>query len=278
MKILVTGGSGFLGRYVMRELMNRNIEVNAIHRGDNKNLSKQFNKVNFIKKEISEISQHDFEGIFGVIHLASAGVSPKKASIKDLLEVNIKSSADILNFGSLANVKRFIYAGTCHEYGLSANDYDFIPTNAPLKPQTLYGASKASGFYVSNIIAKEKNLELVYARIFSAYGEGQNINNFWPSLKKAALSGKDFFMTSGKQIRDLIPVEKVASALVDNLKRNDVSPGKPLIVNIGSGKEVSLAEFAKKEWNRLEAKGKLNIGALKDRGNEPSRFVPKLEQ
>ena len=66
-----------------------------------------------------------------------------------------------------------------------------------------------------------KKIILTYNRIFSAFGEGQFIENLWPSLRKAAMNGENFNMTSGKQIRDFIEVKKIALNFLEDLNFNN---------------------------------------------------------
>ena len=143
-------------------------------------------------------------------------------------------------------------------------------------PTNNYARSKVASFYMLEALCKTYKTELIYPRIFSAYGLGQNDMNFWPSLRNAALNGSDFKMTKGSQIRDFIPVEEVAEHLLNCCFRCDVVKGIPLIFNIGSGSPISILDFAKKEWERLNAKGKLLNGSIPMRENEANSYVADL--
>lgn len=114
-----------------------------------------------------------------------------------------------------------------------------------------------------------------FSRIFSAYGEGQYEGNFWLSLRKAALEGSDFAMSSGSQIRDLIPVQDVALAFMNACTRNDIQEGNPLVVNIGSGEPKALLDFAKGEWSNHGSQGKILAGKVAQRPDDIQRLVPK---
>ena len=116
---------------------------------------------------------------------------------------------------------------------------------------------------------------MFYGRLFSVYGDGQYCRNFWPSHKKAALED-DFKMTSGEQIRDFIHIDDVISELLLGCSRTDLIPGKIHVKNIGSGNQLKLVDFAKSEWNRLNAKRKLLPGLLESRLNEPNCFFIQI--
>ena len=197
--------------------------------------------------DLSSLRATDLEGVEAVLHLASAGVSPKPASWDELMQVNVLGSLRLLERAAEAAVLRFVVAGSCHEYGNAARRYSKIPPDAPLEPQSPYGASKASAFQIIRTFCVKERLELFYGRIFSAYGEGQFEGNFWPSLSRAARNGHDFPMTSGAQVSDFIPVGDVASHLLKACVRPDLAPGHPLVVNVGSGIGVTLRTFAQKE-------------------------------
>ena len=177
-----------------------------------------------------------------------------------------------------AGVPRVVVAGSFAEYGRSADCYDFIPVNAPLLPTTAYAASKAAGFMAAWSYAIEAKIEMCYLRIFSAYGEGQYAGNFWPALREAAQSGRDFPMTPGEQVRDYVPVEDIAQEVVHAVVRGDIDAGSPLVLNVGSGTPVTMRAFAEYWWARWHAPGKLLPGAVPYRPNEPMRFVPVVER
>ena len=167
------------------------------------------------------------------------------------------ASLKLISLAHKANVRRIICAGTCLEYGEELNNWEKIPANATLRPIGRYAVSKAASFFYLNNFAIENNMELFYGRIFSAYGMGQYEKNLWPSLYSAAISEKDFEIKGSGIIRDFIEVEKVCLHLSQAIEREDIHPGEPLVVNIGTGEGLNIFDFAKSEWSRLKAKGKL---------------------
>ena len=125
-------------------------------------------------------------------------------------------------------------------------------------------------------LAREQKVELLVLRPFHVFGEGQHESNFWPALRKAALTGQDFPMTAGEQIRDFIPAEMVAEKFLAALTREDLRAGEPRIENVGTGKPQTLRAFAEFWWKQSNARGKLKIGVLPYRDNEVMRYVPKI--
>ena len=275
MKIFVTGGTGFIGGHFINIVPN-NIEIFAIKRSKSRSKVKLNRKINWIEKELNDLTSKDLNGFDYLVHFASVGVSPQIATLEELNDINVNCTMSLLRLAAEAGVRRVIMAGSYIEYGLSANVYKNIPVSAALLPTTAYGASKAEAFNFAYTFCRDAKISLFYNRIFSAYGEGQYEGNLWPSLKKAAMDNKDFPMSTGEQIRDFISVKDVASSFLKDLSRNNTDDFKLEVRNVCSGKGVSILEFASNWWKIWNAKGKLLPGEIPNRGNEPKRFVGKL--
>lgn len=276
MRIFLTGGTGFIGSHYLDRMSGTPHRVTAVRRPGTLARAQALHQAEWLEKPLDALDESDMAGHDTLVHLASAGVSPKPATWQDLLYWNVSVSTRILETAHRAGIRRFVIAGSSAEYGQSANEYEFIPVEAALRPVSAYAASKAAACILATTFAGVSQVELVYLRIFSAYGERQYEQNFWPSLKAAALAGQDFPMTPGEQVRDFIRVEDVAEAIAHATERTDVVPGVPRLVNVGSGIPVSMREFAQRCWAEWGARGRLLPGALAYRPNEPMRFVPKI--
>ena len=276
MNIFVTGATGFIGKNLIKRLINFNCNIYANNRKLKDKIVK-LNSINWIQKGLEDLNLDDFKNIHTIIHLAATGVSPKKASIKDLEFLNVYQSLRLIQLAQKAGVKRFITVGTCLEYGKESDNWDYIPPNAKLEPLCTYSKSKAKCFELLSRFSIANNIEMFYGRIFSAYGEGQYEHNLWPSLVKAANSGNNFPMTTAEEIRDFIHVDEVTRYLLNAIYRKDIKRGEPLVVNIGSGKPIKLKDFAQSEWKKLKAEGKIIFGALKNRKYTIKRMVANLE-
>ncbi len=277
MRLFITGGTGFIGSHVLAAALAAGHQVRALRRSPaSAPVIPLPRQPEWCEGDLHSLTAPQLQGVEVVLHLASAGVSPKQVPWAELVQANVVGSLRLLELAADAGVRRCVVTGTSHEYGNAARRYDAIPPDAPLEPLSAYGASKAAAFQLLRTFAIERRLELFYGRIFTAYGEGQFAGNFWPSLRRAALAGEDFPMTSGRQISDFVPVAAVAAHLLEACHRDDISAGVPLVTNVGSGGATSLLAFAEAEWGRLGATGRLLPASLPDRPDQIERYVPDL--
>jgi UDP-glucose 4-epimerase len=98
----------------------------------------------------------------------------------------------------------------------------------------------------------------------------------FPSLHRAAISGEDYQMTAGEQVRDFISVEEVAEQFLKALASNLHVKGGVSIRNIGTGNPQTVREFSEHWWEKWGATGELRIGELPYRENEVMRYLPEV--
>ncbi len=276
MKIFVTGSNGFIGSHVVKRALDSGHEIVGLRR------SSKLEKISLPRQPIwfegtleSDIRQAA-EGCEAIIHLAAYGVNPYFDSWHEAFRWNVSAGVNLWGQAKEVGIKRFVIAGSCSEYGRSAERYKYLPCNAPLEPINAYAASKAAATLAAMAFARENDLELAVLRPFHTYGEGESQERLWPSLKKAALAGEDFPMTFGEQIRDFTPVELAAETFIHYVTEAIIPSGKPVIHNLGAGRPMSLKRFAEKEWKKFGATGRLKLGEIPYRDNEVMRYVPLI--
>jgi nucleoside-diphosphate-sugar epimerase len=227
--------------------------------------------------KLSEVEVWNFKDCDAVIHLAAAGVNPETGTWEGCFDTNVAASLRLWLKAAEAGVKRFVVCGSCFEYGLAAERYEFIPTTAALEPVGPYHSSKAAASVAAIGLGVDRGLEMAVLRPFHVFGEGEADYRFWPGLRHAATAGENFPMTPGEQVRDFMPVAEVAACFLDAAGIEAFSPGRPVVRNLGTGRPQTLIEFARYWWRRWDAKGALLPGALPYRENEIMRYVPDLQ-
>lgn len=277
MKIFLTGGTGFIGSHVLKQLLASNIEVIAHRRKESSipNISIE-DSIIWLTKPVSELKPKDFEGVDVLIHLASHSVQYPFDTLEKNIFFNVVEPLKMFEKAYQSGVTKYVVAGSCFEYGLSGERYEYIPIDAPLEPTNAYATSKAMSFLAFRQFALNKKVSLSYQRIFHAFGEGQPENRLWPSIRKSAKAGTDLELTAGEQIRDFVPVEEVAQIIIKTSISIDCLKDSFHVRNIGSGSPQSIADFAKYWWEYWGAQGELKIGALAYRSHEVMRYVPEL--
>jgi len=274
MKIFLTGGTGFIGSNFIKSALQSGHEIIAINR--NKTKQKNYDGLVWAYGDLSG----DYRVLLAecdiFVHLASYGVTEGSVDLDDYIYWNVEKTFDLCKQAYSSNIRKFIISGSCFEYGRTGEQFEFIPSNAALEPTTNYATSKAMASILLYGWASKHNVYMNIVRFFNVYGDGENESRLWPSLRHAALSGKDFSMTQGEQIRDFILVDDLIEIVILALSLNEVKAGIPKVSNIGSGKPLSVYQFCSYWWKEWDAKGNLLVGALPYKEDEIMRYVPEI--
>jgi dTDP-6-deoxy-L-talose 4-dehydrogenase (NAD+) len=268
MKVLVTGATGFVGRHVIPRLLEHGHTVTAVARDETKarNFS-WFDRVRFVACDIHRPIDKPVE-LFGnpeaVIHLAWPGLPNYKALVhfEEALPADYRFLKTLVEGG----VDRLLVTGTCFEYGMQSGalreDMETRPTNP-------YGFAKDTLRRQLEYLKNEQSFMLTWARLFYLYGDGQAENSLLPQLKAAVERGdKVFNMSGGEQLRDYLPITEVAKCLVSLAIRN----GDNGIVNVCSGKPISVLELVEGWIKENDWSIKLNLGYYPYTDYEPMTF------
>ena len=274
MKIFVTGSNGFIGSHVVKKALSAGHEIVGLRRPNHLAKIDLPRQPTWVEGTLETDMRQALEGCEAIIHLAAYGVNPNFDSWQEAYRWNVSASLNLWRQAKQMGVKRFVIAGSCSEYGSSAERYEYVPCDAPLEPVNAYGASKAAATLAAMAYARENELELAVLRPFHIFGEGESQERLWPSLKKAALAGEDFPMTFGEQVRDFTPVEFTAEMFIHYATEAIIQQGEPLVHNLGTGRPMSLKSFAENHWKKFGATGRLKRGEIPYRKNEVMRYVP----
>ncbi len=253
-KVLVTGGTGFIGRNVVDELIKRGYEIHSLVYppfAPEKDGLVQY-EMNLLDKESLEefFKNHSFENL---IHLAWY-VGPK-CHVHDLnLDWSI-ATLNLLKFFKESGGKKFLGAGTISEY-----EYKYgylVEDQTPTDPQTLYGNSKNAIFNIAKVYCKQNNIDFKWPRIFNLYGPAEKPQRLMPSVINACLKGEDVKVSDCLKFQDYLHVEDTARGIVDVFEA-DIQGA----VNICSGKPMQLRTIVEKIAQLTNFKGNILWGAI----------------
>lgn len=277
MRVAVTGASGFLGRNLIPELLNRGHDVRTLTRAPAPTVTVGTTALTLDLPASPRMVADAVDGCDVVVHLAAAGVSPKQAPQEALEATNVAGLRSVLDGAEIAAVRHVIVAGTWAEYGRTLDEQCPVPASAELRPVSDYAVSKARAFLVARTGDDGPDVGISYVRVFNAFGPHQEAAALWPSLRSAAMDGRDFRLSSGTQVRDFVPVEKVTSHLLSELRRRPASRTIE-VTNCGTGVGHSVREFAEHWWEEWGAKGSLLFGEVAVRSWEPACSVADLKE
>jgi nucleoside-diphosphate-sugar epimerase len=279
MKIIVTGGTGFIGCHFLRAALADGHEVIAIRRPGSRPRVPVEGSIRWLDAELGEVEYTDLGDLTEacLVHLAAYGVSPQICDWNLAFRYNVSDSVKMMAAAIEAGITRSVVCGSCVEYGSSGARFEFIPPTAPLEPIGAYAASKAAQTLALMGMAREAKIAMTVLRPFNVFGDGQHPTNFWPSLRRAALSGEDFAMSEGSQVRDFMEVGAVARVFLDAATSTTTRP-TPQILNVGTGVPKTLRAFAEEQWRSAGAVGQLFPGKIPTRINEVARYVPEINK
>jgi nucleoside-diphosphate-sugar epimerase len=231
MRILITGGNGFIGKNLILKLNSLKHVIYSINRT-------KINCKNEININLSKIkSCHIPQKIDVLIHLAWDNLDNyfHKNHLK-----NLKIHKKFLRIALDSGIKRFIISGTCQEYGKYEGKLkeSLIP-----KPVTKYAIAKNN--LRKFIFKKQKKykIKIQWLRIFYLYGVGQPKTSLLGQLDETIKNKKKkFFMSSGEQVRDYIHIKELVYFICDLLKKQKING----IINCSSGKKTKVIDLVKK--------------------------------
>jgi nucleoside-diphosphate-sugar epimerase len=277
MKLFVTGGTGFVGSHFLQQALNAGHTVVAQRRPGSLPRLPLTCVPEWIDRPLDGDFTAELAGCDAMVHLAAHTPNPPYAPLDECLYWNVFAAVRLIQQAASQGVKDVLVAGTCFEYGPAAQGQDFVHPSTEPRPTLTYPISKAAATTSCLGLARHLALRLQVLRIFQVYGEGEAATRFWPSLRQAALQGRDFPMSAGLQVRDFVPVEQVARDFLQALDFADVEPGRPQIRNVGTGRAQSLLEFARQWWSTWGATGQLQPGQMGLRPGELPRLVADVQ-
>ncbi len=252
MKVLVTGGAGFIGSHLSRELFKSGHEVTVLDNlsnGRKENIADLFQQPDFTFNQVdirdSEQLSDNFYGIDWVFHLAGlADIVPSIEQPKDYYETNVNGTFNVLQAAREAGVSRFIYAASSSCYGIPET-YP-TPESAKTKPQYPYALTKYMGEQLVMHWQQVYKMPSVCLRLFNVFGPNSRTTGAYGAVFGVFLAqkinGKEFTVVGdGEQTRDFTYVSDVVKAFVKAAESNV----KGEIFNVGSGGSYSINELVK---------------------------------
>lgn len=265
MRVMVIGGTGYLGAPAVPQLIEAGWDVHLLGRTHPAIPGTTFHKADILAGEFGAIDEIRPTHLLHFAWETTPGTywrSPKNLDW-------ISASLGMIRAFAKAGGKRAVIAGTCAEYRwrnriLSEN-------RTPLLPATPYGQAKASLFQALEKFAPEMGLSFGWGRVFFPIGPREKPGRMFPELLAALIERRQFDLGDGLTTWDFMHVDDVAGAFVA-LLGSDVQGG----VNIGSGVPRTLRSVIEDMADRFDGRDLLNFGARPRSPADPTRLVPQV--
>ena len=252
-KVLVTGGTGFIGKAVIEILSNKNYEIHAI------SSKKQENSKNVIFHQLDLLNFTSLAELFtknhfeNLLHLAWYVDGDYQRN-----NINLDWTIATLNLLKLFKEnggKKFLAAGSMLEY-----DFKYGYLNEDLTPTasgSLYGECKNSIFKITKTYCEQNNIDFKWARIFNIYGPGEKKQRLMPSVIISCFKNEDVRVSDCLKFQDYLHVNDMASGIIALFESSYNGA-----MNICSGKPIQLRYIVNKIAELTNFKGKILWGAI----------------
>ena len=257
-KILVTGATGFVGHYVIQQLIQSNYHVIATSSNIEK-ASKAiwFNNVTYLPLNLNTVDNAiNYYQYFNqpdvCIHLAWPGL-PNYKNEAHVLQY-LPQQKVLLNNLVINGLQDITITGTCFEYGMQSGCLKEDMACHPSNPYAL--AKNDLRIYMEEKSAQHK-INYKWLRLFYMYGKGQNEKSLFSQLDLAIQNDAAIFnMSGGEQTRDFLPVEKVAAYIIQCAMQKKIQG----IINCCSGQPITIKQLVQNYLKQINKNIPLNLG------------------
>ena len=268
--VLLTGATGFVGRQVLRALIERTCNVRVVFRDGKRS---PFARSPTIESLISSPdifaesaawwadTCRDVDTVIHVAWYAEPGQYLQSPKNQECLAGTLR----LAQGAAQAKVRRFVGIGTCFEYDFSAGH---LSVETALRPSTPYAEAKTAAFTVLSRSLPKQGVEFAWCRLFYLYGEGEDPRRLVPYLRSKLSAGEPAELTSGRQICDYLDVGEAGRLIADTALGAVQGP-----VNICSGAAVTIRALAERIADEYGRRDLLRFGARPDNLVDPPVVV-----
>lgn len=264
MRVLLTGASGFLGRYVLRQLTQQGIDVVVVGRSRPIGYQGDFIEIDLLRMDGGSAVAMSARATH-LIHMAwyaEHGVYWSSPLNLRWLEASVRLVEAFCSAGG----QKVVVAGTCAEYDWS---YGYCREDmTPLTPASMYGTAKDATRRLLMAICNAHQVPLAWGRIFLPYGQGEDGRRLIPSLIQVFQGRRQPFGVNAMAYRDFLHAEDVARGF-ERLLLSDTTGS----YNISSGQPMQIAEVVRLIANTFHGNSRMVLDLSTENPSEPEVLI-----
>ncbi|MFE3514225.1 UDP-glucose 4-epimerase GalE [Streptomyces sp. NPDC059166] len=288
---LITGGAGYIGSHVVREMAGREsvVVLDDLSTGRAERLPQDVPLVvgsvldgGLLERVLAEYA------VTGIVHLAGKKqVAESVARPLHYYRENVEGLRVLLDAAAAAGVPRFLFSSSASVYGMP--DVDLVTEETPCRPLSPYGETKLAGERMVAAAGSAHGMATASLRYFNVAGAAsaeladEGVFNLVPMVferltgnEAPRVFGDDYPTPDGTCVRDYIHVEDIASAHVEAARRLERDPAARLVLNVGTGKGASVTEMIDVI---LDVTGRTGLAPVTEarRPGDPARVVASAD-
>ena len=250
-KIVVIGGAGFVGSYIVEQLIDQPVREVVVFdnlvRGNMKNISsalERSDRTHFVKGTICDRGalEHELRGADGVFLLSALWLGECVADPRSAIDVNVLGTFNVIEACLNAGVQRIVYSSSASVYGDALTKP--MTEEHPFNNRTMYGATKIAGEQFFRAIFDQHQLPYIGMRYMNIYGPRMDYKGTYTTvimkvLDRLELGLPPLIFGDGSQSYDFVHVADVARANILGMLSDETDQ----FFNIGSGQETTINQL-----------------------------------
>ena len=272
-RILIVGGTGFIGYHLAKRCLEKDWKVTSISLNPAKK-TRYLPKVKYILCDIAKkkLLQKNIKKYFD--YVVNLGGYVDHSNTKKVLKSHYEGCKNLAEIFLKKTPLSFVQIGSSLEYGNSKSP-NIEGMKCNLKPiKSIYGKAKLLCSKHVIDLFKKKNFPSTVLRLYLAYGPKQDVNRFLPIIIKGCIKNKKFPCSQGAQLRDFTHINDVVDAILKSLTNKNA---RGQIINIGSGKPRKIRNVIE-DVKRISKGGYPQYGTFKLRKSEILKLYPSIKK
>jgi len=275
-QLLITGGTGFIGRNLAFHALKNGYEVTSLSRSAPKD-ELHISDVKYLYADVSNLEQLTEQLLptrFEYVVNLSGDIdhSPFDKGGKNIYDAHAGGVRNLINVLHRDALKKFVQIGSSDEYGNQQYPQHEGLQEAPFSP---YSEGKAASTQFLQKLYVSEKFPVVILRFFLVYGPNQSIERFIPQIITGCLEDKEFPVSKGTQLRDFCYVHDIVDGILLALASEESTNGE--VINLASGASISIREMIEKIQHMIGS-GTPRFGEIPFREGENKGLVADISK